>query len=142
MMRTDSLTPSVGDLQVVVPVGVVEAQLRATNDGVATVGEGAGEPLREPGCVPPEPPCFIVDAYVVDTEHAARVEVVHGDGRLGGVCGIAVRLVVNAIPLGDPDDGDQVRKVRMIGAGAMDQKAFAFEPFDDGGAVHDYAGIF
>jgi len=28
----------------------------------------------------------------------------------------------------------------MVGAGAMDQEAFAFQPFDDGGAVHDAEG--
>jgi hypothetical protein len=55
---------------------------------------------------------------------------VQGHGRLGGDCRIAVRLVVDAIPLGEADDRDRVRKVMMIGAGAVDQKAFTFQPFD------------
>src|SRR5438445_250482 len=45
--------PAVGDLQVVVPVDVVEAQLPPAGDGIATVREGPDEPLREPRCVPP-----------------------------------------------------------------------------------------
>src|SRR5215472_12612500 len=105
-VQQSSLTPPVSDLQVVVPVDAVAAQLPKTGDGVATVGEGAGEPLREPRRVPPQPPCFLVDAHAVDTEHAARVEVVHAHQRSGGGRGVAARRVAGAVPPGDPGDRD------------------------------------
>ena len=112
-------------------------------DRVAIVGEGAGEALREPGCVPPQAPRLIIDGYLVDAEYTTRVEVVHVQLRLvgGSGSGIAARRVVEAIAFGDPDDGDRIRKGGMIGPGAVDQEPFAFQPFDDSSAVHDPAGI-
>jgi hypothetical protein len=35
---------------------------------------------------------------------------------------------------------DRIGKVRMVGADAMDQEAFAFQPFDNSGALRDDAG--
>ncbi len=48
-----SLTAPVRDLQIVIPVEVVSAQLPATDDGVASIGQRAGESLRESRSVPP-----------------------------------------------------------------------------------------
>src|SRR6058998_1490951 len=97
----------VGDLQVVVPVDVIAAELPAAGDRVATIGEGARKALREPGCVPPHAPHLIVEGYVVEAEYTTRVEVVHVQLRLGGGPGIVARRVVDAIPFGHPDDGDR-----------------------------------
>jgi len=90
--------------------------------------------------VPPEPPRRIVDAHVVDAKDTPHVEVVQAQAGVGGKCGTAVPRVVDAIAPGDANDGDRIGRVRMVGAGAMDQEAFAFQPFDDAGAVHDAAG--
>src|ERR687891_1101045 len=49
------------------------------------------------------------------------------------------RLVVYAILFGETDDGDRVGEVGVLVASALDQEAFAFQPFDVGGAVDDDA---
>src|SRR5262249_62259860 len=46
-VHSGSFTAPVGDLQVIVPVEVVSAQLPATDDGVATIGKHARKPLGD-----------------------------------------------------------------------------------------------
>ena len=75
----------------------------------------------------------------VDAEDAARVEVVHGELRLAGGFRAGAR-VVDAILVGEADDGDGVGEVGVLGAGAVDEEVFAFQPFDGDGAVDDDTG--
>ena len=93
------------DLQVVVPIDVVSAQLRLAGNGVAAIGKDTRESLGKARCVSPDPPRLVVDAHVVDAEHPARVEVVHRQPRRGGG-GIVDRRVLSAIPVRYPDERD------------------------------------
>src|SRR5262249_26078470 len=98
----------IGDLQVIVPVHVVFTELPAAVDGLAAIGEGTGEPLREPGRVPPEPPPLIIYADFVHAEDTPRIEVMHTQAGLGFGLRIEVRRVFHAIAPSDPNDGDRV----------------------------------
>src|SRR5262245_43292511 len=73
---------AVGDLDVVVPGGVVSRHVPLAGDGVAVVLEAAGEALGEAGGVAPDTEGDGVDLDVVDAEDAAGVEVVHGHRRV------------------------------------------------------------
>src|SRR5688572_4822397 len=63
--------PAVGDLHVVLPGRVVFAQLPAPDERLAAIRERADVALREPGRVSPQAQRRVVDARLVDAEHAA-----------------------------------------------------------------------
>src|SRR4029453_11911168 len=95
----------IDDLEIVVPVDVVLAQLPSAGDGVATISEAAGKPLREPGCIAPQSPRLRVDIHFVDPEYTSRVEVWQPQrgATAGGGC---VGIRAGTIDVGEPDDRD------------------------------------
>src|SRR4029453_12209857 len=95
----------IDDLEIVVPVDVVLAQLPSTGDGVAPISEAAGKPLREPGCIAPQPPRLGVDIHFVDPEYTSWVKVVHAQPRATAGRG-CVGIRAGTIDVGEPDDRD------------------------------------
>jgi hypothetical protein len=105
----------VGDREVVLPGGPVPGQLALAGDRVAIVAEDAREPLAESGSVAPEPPLVFLEADRIQPVHAAVVEVVHG------------QLLV-----GDADDRDRVRDLRVVVVPAQNQELPAVQPLERG----------